>query len=542
MKIILASVAMVDIDSVIACFWLDLHTTKDICLTKVSAINNLPDLKVEEVTMRIVLHNQMSLGEEDIAKIKFDPRSRDDIPQLLAGLQFIYITKELREAVFAILREVLPFRFGNAKENKVSKDKGRPGMEQWTILVLGTLRLALDADYDRIHELANQHRTVRQMLGHGFMDDEKEYNLQSIRDNISLFTPELLDRINQEVVRAGHTLLKKNDMGFSGRCDSFVVKTDVHYPTDINLLYDAMRKTIEEIAALSEQCGLTSWRQSAYNIKKLKKLYRKIQKLKHSTSKDDVKRKTQEEAIKQAHQAYLEQAEYYLERVRATRPQLDKLLFVSIIALDGYIGHAERQIDQIRRRVLLGEKILHGEKVFSIFQPHTEWISKGKAGVPVELGLRVCVLEDSMGFILHHRVMQNETDDQVAVSMVTESKLRFPQFRLCSFDKGFHTPQNQIDLKASLERVVLPKKGRLSIADKEREYAPEFISARQQHSAVESAINALGVHGLDMCPDHGIEGFKRYVALAIVARNILKLGAVARSIEARKRGPYKRAA
>jgi hypothetical protein len=204
------------------------------------------------------------------------------------------------------------------------------------------------------------------------------------------------------------------------------------------------------------------------------------------------------------------------------------------------MGHAERQIDQIKRRVLLGEKIPHDEKVFSIFQPHTEWISKGKAGVPVELGVRVCVLEANTGFILHHRVMEKETDDKIAVPMVIETKHNFPNLKGCSFDKGFHTPQNQIDLKPELDRVVLPKKGRLSLVDKEREYAPEFFSARQQHAAVESAINALEVHGLDMCPDHGIDGFKRYVALAVVARNIHRLGAVIRSIDAKKRGPYKK--
>lgn len=493
--------------------------------------------------MRIVLHAQMHLGEEDISRIKLDPRSRDDIPQLLAGLKHIYTNPELRTAVFRILEEVIPTRTG--KEGKASKDKGRPGMEQWKILVLGTLRLALDADYDRIHELANQHRTVRQMLGHGFVDDMKEYTLQRLKDNISLFTPELLDRINQEVIRAGHVLLKKNDINFSGRCDSFVVKTNVHYPTDINLLFDAMRKTIEECANLSKACKVTTWRQSEYNIGKLKKLHRKIQNLKHSTAKDEEKRKQQDDAVKKAHDDYIELAEYYLERARATRLLL-RTEFVHVLiffgTLDNFISHAERQIDQIRRRVILGEKIPHEEKVFSIFQPHTEWISKGKAGVPVELGLRVCVLEDSMGFILHHRVMENETDDKVAVPMVKETKDKFTNLSLCSFDKGFHSPKNQIELKDELDRVVLPKKGRLSLVDKEREDSPEFIEARQKHSAVESAINALGVHGLDMCPDHGIDGFKRYVALAVVSRNILRLGAIVRDLEARKRGPYKKAA
>ncbi len=171
--------------------------------------NKLHAQKAGEITMRKVIQPQMNLGEEDIAKIKLDPRSRDDIPQLLAGLQHIYITRELRETVFGILAKLLPGRAGKANEGKASSDKGRPGMEQWKILVLGTLRLGLNADYDRIHELANEHRTIRQMLGHSFLDDEKKYNLQTIKDNLRLFTPELLDQINQEVVRAGHRLLKK---------------------------------------------------------------------------------------------------------------------------------------------------------------------------------------------------------------------------------------------------------------------------------------------------------------------------------------------
>ena len=142
--------------------------------------------------------------------------------------------------------------------------------------------------------------------------------------------------------------------------------------------------------------------------------------------------------------------------------------------------------------------------------------------------------------------MEKTTDDKIAVSLVEQTQTRFPSLKAMSFDKGFHSPANQIDLKQRLDTVVLPKKGRLSEADKARESDPEFVRLRRQHSAVESAINALGVHGLDKCPDHGIDGFKRYVALAVVARNIQRLGAVLREQEQqeadRRRGPYKKAA
>ena len=132
--------------------------------------------------MRSVFHSQLNLGEEDIAKIKLDPKSRDDIPQLLAGLQYIYTHADVRKAVFKILEEVVPSRAGSGKNGKASIDKGRPGMEQWRILVLGTLRLGLNEDYDRIHELANQHCTVRQMLGHGSSDFVEQ--CQRFRENV----------------------------------------------------------------------------------------------------------------------------------------------------------------------------------------------------------------------------------------------------------------------------------------------------------------------------------------------------------------------
>ena len=502
--------------------------------------------------MRKVIEPQMLLGELDIGAIKLDPKSRDDIPQILRGLQHIYTEPEVRERVFAILEEMRPERSGDGKSGKANAHNGRPGMAQWKILVLGVLRLGLNADYDRIQELANEHKTLRQMLGHGdWWEDKGRYELQTLKDNLRLFTPEILDRINQEVVRAGHQALKKNpDDGIEGRCDSFVVETDVHFPTDINLLLDAIRKIIESCVALSEENGMKGWRQHAYLLRQFKKLYRKVQKLKHSTSKDEDQRQRKQTEIQEAHRLYLKLAESLLAQAEQSRQQVPANHSISsavmLQKLGDYMAHARRQINQIQRRVLQGESIPHKEKVFSIFEPHTEWISKGKAGVPVELGLRVCVMEDSDRFILHYQVMERTTDDLVAESMVAETKERFPNLRSVSMDKGFHSPANQEVLKKHLECVVIPKKGKLSQDDKARESDPEFIQLRRQHSGVESAINALEIHGLDKCLDHGIEGFKRYVGLAVVARNIQRLGAVLRQQEQekvrRKRGPYKRAA
>jgi IS5 family transposase len=313
------------------------------------------------------------------------------------------------------------------------------------------------------------------------------------------------------------------------RSDSFVVETNVDYPTDLGLLFDAVRKVIETCAALCDSEDLSDWRQSAYNIRCLKKAYRRLQQLKRSTAKDPDKRAARVALIEQLCREYLALAERFLERARLTRIKLlvgCHLPEAVFTALDDYIAHAERQIDQIRRRILYGESIPHAEKVFSLFEPHTEWISKGKAGVPVELGVRVTVTEDQYGFILTQRVMLGETDDQVAVPVVEDLLRRFPRVRSVSLDKGFHSPANQQRLAELIDFPVLPKKGKCNAAEQEREHSPSFQRLRRQHSAVESAINALEVHGLDRCPDHGIDGFKRYVALAVVARNLHRIGAI----------------
>jgi hypothetical protein len=472
--------------------------------------------------MRKVIDLQMEFWKTDIANIEFDLDSRDEIPKLLIGLQYIYRSPSLRAKVFSILKQIVP---------KNSQETGRPGMDLWKILVLGTLRLNCNWDYDKVHEMANNHHNLRQMLGHRQPDFESNYALQTIRDNVALLTPPILDEINQIVVKAGHNIITtKKDQPLRGSCDSFVVETDVHYPTDTNLLFDAMRKTISLMAIICSEIGVTAWRQSDHNIKKVKSLLRGIQRLNRSTSKNEAKKQKRDQFIVREHQNYIQVCHGLVLKAKETIQILRELGILSLSQdlrlnrVEDYIRHAERQIDQIYRRKVLDEKIPHEEKVFSIFEPHTEWISKGKAGVPQELGQGVCVLKDQYGFILHHQVLEQQTDDKVAVAMAQGAKDRFENLVGCSFDTGFYSPANKSQLTDMLEFVILPKKGRLSAKDKEVEQSEEFVESRRKHSAVESSINALENHGLDRCLDHGPQGFKRYVALAVLARNIQILG------------------
>jgi IS5 family transposase len=477
--------------------------------------------------MRKVIENQLKIGQVDISNIEIDINCRDEIPQLLMGLRAIYSDRKQRNEVFKILKGMVP-------EN-VDASNGRPGMDLWKILVLGTLRLNCNWDYDKLHNIANNHKKVREFLGHSIFEFDQTYALQTIKDNISLFIPQVLDEINHVVVKAGHRLFREDDnVQLKGRCDSFVVETDVHYPTDINLLLDAIRKVLFLCGQLCDELGITEWRQCRHIFKKIKKQFNIVRKLKRSTSKDAIKKAERQQLIVDAHGQYVDLVEFYVNRAKESIRILNVMDIgnvAQIMLIENFLSHADRQIAQIRRRVLEGETISHHEKVFSIFEEHTEWISKGKAGVPQELGLSVCILEDQYGFILHHHVMENQKDVDIAVMMVLEAKRRYAALSGCSFDKGFYSPENKEKLKELLEQVILPKKGKLSQKDKQIEHSKEFVEARHQHAAVESAIHALENHALDRCPDHGIWGFKRYVALAVLARNLQLLGARIRQKE-----------
>ena len=203
--------------------------------------------------------------------------------------------------------------------------------------------------------------------------------------------------------------------------------------------------------------------------------------------------------------------------------------------------HLRRQIDQTDSRLLKDETIPQEEKVFSIFEPHTRWISKGKAGCPVELGVPVCILQDTHGFVLHHAVMWEGSDVDYAVPMVEAAQARFPDLRAVSFDRGFHSPDNRVRLDTLLDDNVLPKKGYLNKVDQERESGEVFAAMRRQRLAVESAINTLEHRGLDRVRAQGAKGFARSVALFVVAMNVHRIGLLLRR-QLSKRHRYRSAA
>ena len=122
--------------------------------------------------------------------------------------------------------------------------------------------------------------------------------------------------------------------------------------------------------------------------------------------------------------------------------------------------------------------------------------------------------------------MQNEVDSDIAVDITSEVLKKYSNIVSCSYDKGFWSPENKKRLDSILETAALMKKGKVSKADKEEQYSKKFMKAKKGHSAVESNINALQVHGLNKCPDKGLDSYKSYVSLSVLSRNIQHLGSL----------------
>ena len=341
---------------------------------------------------------------------------------------------------------------------------------------------------------------------------------------ITLFVLHFLVQLSHEILDS--RLTKQLNV----KTDSFVVKSNVHYPTDTSLLFDAMKFLINLIGALANKHGMSGWREDKYYIRKIKTLKRKVSSIRRSTSKREEVTIKRERLIEETHRDLMILCQFMLSKLDATLVLLEHSNYIKteqVALFHEFKEHAKRQIDQINRRIILKEVIPHSDKVFSLFNPFTEWVSKGKAGVPVEFGLKVSISTDQHGFILTHRTMEQEQDVDVAIPMITKVKEHFTNVYSASFDRGYYSPSNQEELSALVSKLMLPKKGKVSKKELDKIQGDlEYRTLRKKHSAVESNINALEHHALDRCPDRGIESFKKYVSMSVVAHNIHQIGAL----------------
>ena len=165
-------------------------------------------------------------------------------------------------------------------------------------------------------------------------------------------------------------------------------------------------------------------------------------------------------------------------------------------------------------------------KIFSLFEPHTQWVNKGKMNPSIELGRKLLIASDQYDLILFYKVMDQLSDNNETVPMTDKLIEIYGQNTInsISFDRGFSCEEDRELLELFIPNVIMPKKGRLNSNDKERESTKTFKKLRKKHSTVESNINALEHHGLNRCPDKGLHGLKRYSGFGILAYNCHKIG------------------
>jgi transposase, IS5 family len=278
-------------------------------------------------------------------------------------------------------------------------------------------------------------------------------------------------------------------------------------------LYDSLRKALSRVQRLifEQEVSKKGWR-------KIKSLKKQAKSLVRSTSWAVFKGK------KESHKK--EMVEKYLTLAKDIESRIEEnISYCQDIELTKYKNYISLFINQIDRRLLKGETIPAEEKVFSIFEEHTEWISKGKRNA--ELGNLVMITTNQHQLILDYKIMYKEKDAPQIAPLLERLKTNYPNQTIDSLstDKGFYSKNNLEDcIQAGIRKVVMPKKGKCNKTEYAKEHEPEFIKLRNKHSAVESNINSLEHHGLNRCMDKGKLHFERYVAVSILAYNLHLIG------------------
>lgn len=465
--------------------------------------------------MRKRFEQQIEIGRLLIQDTQFSLKSKDSLDELLAAMKEIFVTSEYNEKIFSILESVI---------SKGKQKTGRKGMDLWQIFVLSQVRLCIGASYERLTHLANYDHLVRQIMGvekeHFFERTTFEY--QNIYDNVTLLDDETVQQLNQVIIAFGHdTFKKKEGAALRLKTDSYVVESNVHFPTDYNLLWDCARKCMDGVSKFVDKYGkIEGWRKMGNWRLQVKGLMRELGRASASGGKNKDKR------IKKAATEYLQKANILAKKIEATTKYLPKEDTVDIaesLAITHYLGLMRKHIDLVHRRIIEGETIPHEEKMFSIFEEYTELIKKGKTRPNVELGKKLAITTDQYNLIVDYQILDKEQDRQMVEKLSERLRDRYA-IRSWSFDKGYWTKENKELLCKSVDQVIMPKLGKRNKQEEQEETSREFKKLRNKHSAIESNINELENRGLDRCPDRGYHHFKSYIGLGVCAYNLKKIG------------------
>ncbi len=403
---------------------------------------------------------------------------------------------------------------------------GRNGIAPSQVLRSLVLMRVKNWDYREVRERINDGFTLRSFTE---FDSQPVPKHDAFNRAFNRLTPETLRDINQLVVQAAVQLGLED--GKTLRVDTTVVESNIHYPTDASLLWDSVRTITRLIEDLQEKLpgrvqGFTNRTRSAR---------RRMQAIQRMTA---AQRSQQQEPkyreLIRITEQVVNNARQVVEKAKAASAGAgaDLIASLSIDSLrseiTGYCKLADRVIDQSRRRVLQGEQVPTAEKIYSIFESHTDLIKRGKAQKPVEFGHKVFLAESAQGLITDYQVLDgNPSDtDHVQSSLDRHQQTFGIPPDLYATDRGFFSAENvQSFEKAGVTQVSIPQRGGHKTAEQDAlERSKAFKQAQRFRAGIEGRISVLfRGRGMKRCSFKGRQHFELLVGAAVLANNLLRI-------------------
>jgi IS5 family transposase len=415
--------------------------------------------------------------------------------------------------------------------------RGRQGMTAEQVLRSAVLKRIKNWSFRELRERIADGITLREFTGfHGAVVPKHK----ALHGSLARLTLATLRQINEIVVDVAIELGIEDAQ--SVRMDTTVVETDIHFPTDSTLLWDCVRVLTRNATRIFDELPQIPER----FVNRTRSARRRMQEIQRMTPKQRQYHQVAKyrELIKTTQQVVDTARAVATAAPRAASRALDLLGRLRVQTRCAEIKHysalADRVLAQSRRRVLEQEQVAAQDKLYSIFEPHTDLIKRGKANKPVEFGHKVFLAETRRGLILDSWVIDGNPPDDVQVKPWLERHLdRFTVApHLCATDRGFYSQDNVDEVRRSGVAIEsLPQRGgHKSEPRQAHEKSRAFKRAQRFRAGVEGRISVLmRGRGMRRCLLEGKERFDLFLATVVLANNLLVIAAHLQTRAGRRR-------
>jgi transposase, IS5 family len=407
-------------------------------------------------------------------------------------------------------------------------DHGRRGLTAPQVLRALVLMRVKNWDYRELRERIADGITLRAFTNF-YCEEVPKHD--AFNRSFNRLTPATLKAINDLIVEAAVKLGLED--GSKLRVDTTVVETDIHHPTDNTLLWDVVRVLTRLLGRLAEALEL---RRIAGFRDRSRAAHRRMYEIQRMTSRQRQGAGSRHIATYRALIGIAEEVVASARRAlddTAAMHGKDLLTALNIAALREEIAHycglGARVIDQARRRVLDGEQVPTAEKIYSIFEPHTDLIKRGKVRAPVEFGHKVFLAESAKGLITQYDVLKGNPVDEVQVTPSLRRHRRTfrraPQ--LYGADRGFFSENNlAVCASGGVVMACIPQRGGCKTPQRRAyERSPAFKQGQRFRAGIEGRISVLmRGRGMKRCRAEGAERFALFVGAAVLANNLMIIG------------------